>query len=246
MNIELIKGKDIYKKAFKYIIEKSQSNNLPYHNISHLVDVFNFSYKLCDVYNVREIFSEKHLEMVSIAALFHDMNHSGGKLSDGENIKLAISSFESFMKEYDNKIDSEYLNFVKILISSTEFPHKDISEYNISDIFVKIIRDSDMMSIRKNNSLYTTIFGLGDESGIDLREQVNRQKKFLNNIDEYLYLDYSKEVCKKVKYKNISDVIFLDNILNKVNTYSKEEDTSEDKKMTAKEHLESIIGKSKN
>lgn len=251
MNIELLKNDDIYLKAFKYIIDKSTSNTLPYHNISHILDVFNFTYELCDYYKIEEIYSKEYVDILCISALFHDFSHSGGELSDSDNIKIAIKGSNDFIDEYfktvDFKIDiDKYKERVNMLISSTEFPHKDMCEYDIEEIFIKIIRDSDLLSIRKNNSLFTTIFCLSKEFGISVGKQLSNQKKFLLNIKNDLYLDYSKDVSKKVVSRNISEVMYLDKIVNKTDNYSYEDSNNDDRKLTPSEHLERLVGKEEN
>ena len=73
-------------KGIKFLNENNPSNNVPYHGIDHLFEVFKFSYSISQFVTNDEI---NKLELL-MACLFHDYNHSCGKLKDSENISNAI------------------------------------------------------------------------------------------------------------------------------------------------------------
>ena len=93
--IEIIRFSPLLQRAFKYIIENSTSNNLPYHNINHLLTVLKYT----DYIAEGELVYYDQRTPLHLAALFHDVNHSGGKLKDCDNILLAITSFKEFAKK---------------------------------------------------------------------------------------------------------------------------------------------------
>lgn len=79
----------IFDIAKKYLLENNISNN-PYHNNEHIINVFNNCIFLFDMYKDQyklTIYDKLNLGM---AALFHDFGHSGGKLTDKENIQIAL------------------------------------------------------------------------------------------------------------------------------------------------------------
>jgi len=86
---------------------------------------------------------------LGIAAIFHDFNHSGGKLKDNDNIMLALKGLKEYLHEED--MMDRYEEIASI-IEATEFPHKDID----LDILQMIIRDADTMGGHswKRKSIY--------------------------------------------------------------------------------------------
>lgn len=94
--IEIVRYNPILQEAFAHIVRNNTSNHLPYHNLNHLLTVLKFS-----DYIVREegVYYDKRLPL-HLAALFHDVNHSGGELPDSENIK------EEFIPKQRNFLES--------------------------------------------------------------------------------------------------------------------------------------------
>jgi hypothetical protein len=138
---------------------------------------------------------------LGLAALFHDFNHSGGKLKDSENIELALDALNEFLDEYDK---SDLYNDIKHIIIATEFPHLDID----LDILQKIIRDADTMGgiIEGWKSVVTN---LASEYNKTLVEFIPTQIKFLDTIK--FNTDYCNDLLKKNKGEIIEE---LNNLLN--------------------------------
>lgn len=96
--IEVIKYNPLLQKALKFIMVNNTSNYLPYHNFNHLLTVLKYSNLIA---HGEEVYYDQRTPL-HLAALFHDVNHSGGKLKDSENIKNAEKAFEDFAKIYLN------------------------------------------------------------------------------------------------------------------------------------------------
>lgn len=111
---------DIFGNIKEYLSMNNQSDN-PYHNNEHMIAVFNNCILLFDIYKNEYKLSTNDKLHLGIAALFHDFNHSGGKLTDSENIEIAINEVESYLKSINM---SDILNDVKTLIEATEYPHE--------------------------------------------------------------------------------------------------------------------------
>lgn len=159
--------------AFDYIHKNNKSDSNPYHNNMHNLTVFENCMKLFDIY--RKEYDLKSIDLIEIglAALFHDFNHSGGKLKDDENIKLAVIGLKKFLSEHPEFNVNED-NVINIL-ESTEFPHKDL-ELNILQ---KIIRDADTMGGISDN-WFNVVTSLSAEMGKNFIEFIPIQIKFLD------------------------------------------------------------------
>lgn len=185
----------------KIILKENKSNNLPYHNFYHT---------LCVVDNVHAISTNEELldeeiRLLMLAALFHDFNHSGGKLPDSENVKNAIASFleHSSETEEDN-------NFVVEIIKATEYPYV-IKEDELS-LYQKIIRDADLMQVFEKNYLQQNVFGLMQELKFHkLEMMLDGSLSFWQNCK--FHTDYAKKAAMRNMPSIIKDVEFLKEIL---------------------------------
>ena len=76
--LDIINKHPELQKGFSWIMKNSTSNDLPYHNFNHLLTVVRYTYGACRFYEL----TEKEEKEMLMAALFHDVNHSGGKETD--------------------------------------------------------------------------------------------------------------------------------------------------------------------
>lgn len=215
MILDIIRTKKAYQKAFKWICENSTSKALPYHNMEHTLVVFKNCYEASNYYKLDEIYGDYVETELCLAALFHDMNHSGSG-PDDENIEMAIESFENFISEVGGDINEDLnpqsVNNIKSLIKLTKFPHEDDEISAGITIQQKIMRDSDMMSAVEENWLQTTIFGLGEEfKSESTLHQINNQIKFM--LSNKLYTEWAKEKWNFKVGSVLSDLQTYKNIL---------------------------------
>lgn len=172
--IEIVRYNPILQEAFAHIVRNNTSNHLPYHNLNHLLTVLKFS-----DYIAREegVYYDKRLPL-HLAALFHDVNHSGGELPDSENIKRAKDEWHVFCNMH--AINEEIRKEVDSIIEVTEFPyvkpHSSLSQLQI------IIRDADMMQAFEYNWIHHTTLGLAKESKMSIEEFIPKQRNFLESI----------------------------------------------------------------
>jgi HD superfamily phosphodiesterase len=196
--IEIIRYNPLLQKAFKYIIEKSNSNYLPYHNLNHLLTVLKYVDKIA---HGEEVYYDKRLPL-HLAALFHDVNHSGGKLKDSENIENAVQAFEFFAHDYMNLADNDDVNIydeVFELIRVTEFPY--VKANSALTPMEKIIRDADMMQAFESNWINQTTLGLASESNTPIKDFIPKQRHFLESIS------FLTKTANKIKDERWSDVM---------------------------------------
>lgn len=186
----------------KIILNQNKANNLSYHNFYHSLCVMKNCY---EIYNSFEIKHEKYTRLLCIASLFHDFNHSGGKLKDNENIQIAIESFilVSQESEEDNKIIID-------TIRATEYPY--VIENDDLSLLQEIIRDADLLQICEDNWLQQIILGLTNELNLSLETLLSGEKIFLlNNMN--FHNKYAEEKWKKIKENRFNDIDYLTNLI---------------------------------
>lgn len=195
-------NKELFYRIINYLSENNLSNNLPYHNIQHLFDVYNMCLKI--VNSDKKMRQYKNTQELFIACLFHDFNHSGGKLTDSENIENAINGVNQFLNSFDNIYDIEQIEY---LIKCTEYPYTIKSE-ELDDLG-KIIRDSDMVYLLSDQSVIKLYTNLRNEFNQTLEEFYQNQFKFLNNVS--FYTDYCQNLWNKIKSDKLKELEQLTN-----------------------------------
>ncbi len=179
---------DIFYSAKTYILENNIVEN-DYHNNEHMINVFNNAMMLFDYYKDEFGLTPYDKLILGLAALFHDFNHSGGKLKDDENIEIALSELKKYLDATNN---SHLYKVVEKIIIATEFPHKDIH----LGILQKIIRDADTMGgISKD--WVSIVKSLAKEYNKTLEEFIPTQIKFLDTVK--FNTDYCNELLKNNK-----------------------------------------------
>ena len=188
--------------AIKYIIENSNSNSLPYHGITHTFEVF----EACANYVMDNPEQNIHAHELLIAALFHDFNHSGGKLPDSENVRIAIDGMVQFLYE-KNMLDSFDVELAAYVIMATQFPYVlDETELNIEG---RIIRDADMYQSMKNESIVKLYYGLRTEINMSMEDFCAMESKFLGNMK--LNTEYFRQMWSQVCQDRLIELELLKN-----------------------------------
>ena len=186
---------NILYSAKVYILENNLVEN-DYHNNEHMVNVFNNAMILFNHYKDEYELTPHNKLSLGLAALFHDFNHSGGKLKDSENIELALVALKEFLVTINK---SDLYDDIENIIIATEFPHLDID----LDILQKIIRDADTMGgiIEGWKSVVTN---LASEYNKTLVEFIPSQIKFLDTVK--FNTDYCNGLLKNNKEKIIEEL----------------------------------------
>ena len=186
---------DIFELAKTYISENNLVEN-DYHNTEHMINVFNNSMLLFNHYEKEYQLEPYHKLVLGLAALFHDFNHSGGKLVDKENIKLALVALQEFLNEM-GKLD--LYDDIENIIIATEFPHLDME----LDILQKIIRDADTMG-GIIEGWQSVVSNLASEYNKTLVEFIPSQIKFLDEVK--FNTDYCNQLLQSNKKKIIEEL----------------------------------------
>jgi hypothetical protein len=169
--LDIINKHPELQKGFSWIMKNSTSNHLPYHNFNHLLTVVRYTYGACQFYQLSK---KEELEML-LAALFHDVNHSGGKETDDVNVEEAKTTLRWFVEEfYSDTLDSDEICRI---IHATQYPY--IIEPEDMDLKQQIIRDADLMQVFEYNWIQQNMMGLCSEMGITMDKMIPGQKDFL-------------------------------------------------------------------
>ena len=186
---------NIFYEAKTYILENNLVEN-DYHNNEHMINVFNNSMVLFNHYKDEYKLPPYHKLLLGLAALFHDFDHSGGRLKDSENIELALVALKEFLKTINK---SDLYDDIENIIIATEFPHLDID----LDILQKIIRDADTMG-GIIDGWKSVVTNLASEYNKTLVEFIPSQIKFLDTVK--FNTDYCNELLKNNKEKIIEEL----------------------------------------
>jgi hypothetical protein len=200
----------LFKKTLRWIIENNKANQKPYHNLDHLLSTFKNTQDMVHYYDL----DEELKKCLGVAALFHDVNHSGiadqeDPKADWLNIQKALKAFQDFEKEVLNKdLSHQDIWLIQDLIKSTKYPHEDFLREN--PLLEGIIRDADMMSTYNYDWISNVIVGISEERGIKVADQILDQEKFFNNLITYTEWGTARWVLNKnrilKKYQKLKDI----------------------------------------
>ena len=131
---EIMKNLGVYS-AYTYVRDTNPSNDLPYHNWTHLCHVVVNSSAGANYYALPSTTQTD----IAVAAIFHDYDHSGGHSDDAENVDRAIQGFSEWNSLQKHPLwDSDSVTH---LIRSTQHP----PVVDFISIEQKILHDSDLM-----------------------------------------------------------------------------------------------------
>lgn len=197
----------IFSKAFTFITKFNSGYNNPYHNNNHLINVFNNCIEICSYHGL----DNNECEICGLAALFHDFNHNGKVGQDDINIPIAIDAFKIFWETLKNNVTNEiyqeYLIRVPHLIKMTNFPDRPKS----ITLIERIIQDADMLTMYNDDWKDSVIIGLAQEFKIPLKEHINNQFTFIENLD--FCTVYAKNKHNDNKEKLINELIKIKRII---------------------------------
>lgn len=153
---------------YEFLILFNKSNKFPYHNYYHSSCVFLNCYEGAWISDLQDFDEVRGL---CTAALFHDFNHSGGILTDEENIKEALNGLKLAQHYAASKhlgLSTRSLEVAEAAIKITQFPF--IKEpLTLTD---RIIRDADMMQLYDEDESKLLKQYLGLKAEIELFKQI--------------------------------------------------------------------------
>ncbi len=192
----------ILDKAKQYVTDyltNNLSENYDYHCVNHTIDVV----KNAEEIGVGSHLSDKELEIVLLAAWFHDFGYT--KACDGHE-KVSIDIAEKFL--IANNYSNEDIEEVKKCIKATELCHKPVS------LLEEILSDSDILHIGKKDfskkaDLLRQELKKNQNINFSDDEWIKKNIKFLS--EHKFYTDYAKN---NYDYQRIKNIEKLKNQLN--------------------------------
>lgn len=117
-------------------VSQNPSKDLPYHNNQHM---FAVALRAVEIWRYQsEKYLTSELQDLFIAASLHDYGHSGGKLSDSENIAIASKKVRDVVRDLPEKRIESIVELVQV----TQYPFTK----EPSTIEQKCIRDADLLT----------------------------------------------------------------------------------------------------
>ncbi|WQJ53318.1 MAG: phosphohydrolase [Wendovervirus sonii] len=183
--IQFINKNKMLKSAFKYYLEYNTGCNNPYHNVNHTMAMMDI---LIDMDP-----EDDNLHTMLLAAIFHDMNHSAGKMDDIHNVDNSIDAYYSFCTKYPFYFDKN----IEKIIRTTQFPYKEGDKLNYMQ---RKVREADNLVCFYDDFLTQVLLGLKEEMHVtDLNIMIQNELKFFENSWKNLELAYSKRCVNKYK-----------------------------------------------
>lgn len=210
--VEILSRKYGFGEFLDYFRKNNLSNELPYHNEYHSYQMVLNCFEGAQYIGVS---NKLEIKILLIAALFHDFNHSGGNLSDADNIKKAIAGLFTANDCYE-LLDADSLTKCIKCIEYTQYPYTSTATESTLQC---IIRDADLMSVYEETDaiLLSQFHGLYSEICIQkpdltFNDFIEGNDKFLRSIvwqtawgiekAHQLYFDNSREYLKLLLITN--------------------------------------------
>lgn len=165
---------DLYEGDLNHyykLLVNSGGNFNPYHNLRHVQHVLWLCYDACVYY--RKELTPRKIRSKLIAAMTHDIGHSGDNRPDCVQVDTAVR----WITENIHPDDKPYLPEIVAMVRSTEHPHKE----GFVGLGYDILRDADLSQALSDTWIHQML-GLGKEKGWTPRETMERQVAFLNNL----------------------------------------------------------------
>lgn len=190
--------------GLRFVMNHNKSNLAPYHNLSHMLTVVKHCYRAMDY---MDMLDDKNCELLLVAALFHDFNHSMGRRDDAYNVAQAKIGLENFVK-YNTIVEFD-LWFLNNILDATQYPYiiksQDLNSYQA------IIRDADLMQISEPDWISHVILGLSEEMHYLLKELMVGERDFLKAME--FHTPYGKMIQKTFGKQVWEDFKKLEKIL---------------------------------
>lgn len=187
--MKLVKKAELYvTELFKNVLEFKYK----YHDVTHTKNVVNAVEEI----GQQEQISEKDIEILQLAAWFHDTGYIKCKDGhEGESVKIATTFLVA------NEVDQNTIDSVSNLIMATVFNHEP------KTILEKIMCDSDYYHVGSDAYFsflkeLRTEWKLCDVAIFSEKEWLNENISFLKDKHQF-YTNYAKENWEPIKQKNI-------------------------------------------
>lgn len=145
---------------WQYVLDNNTGAINTYHNNEHMMAVAVRSVELLHMETSADKYEfTNQEEILMVAGMFHDMNHSGGEEEDEVNISIALAALDQVGGTLDSRFYAGFTENVERVIQVTQYPFVLDPEY----LDEKIIRDADMLYSLEANGVRIIMEGLRSE-----------------------------------------------------------------------------------
>ena len=178
--------------VWKYVASNNNPNwkgdpilhNMHYHSTEHMKQVTALALWLLDKESQQPWQYDTGALPLAVACMFHDMDHSLGRLNDESNIRQAQDAFKKYLTVCEDERIKDHEAIILDLIDITRFPYmKNRPPKNLVE---RCIRDADILYGMQDDALDVVMFSL--------RREVNR------NINENVYFQADKWAQGRVDF----------------------------------------------
>lgn len=228
---------DLQKEASKYVsalFTEKLSKEVVYHNLQHTLEVVDAAITI----GKKENINEADMEIVVLAALFHDTGHT--MLHEGhEEVSQQIA--EDFLLA--QQVDSQVINQVKELIGATRMPQKPTS------LLAEILCDADLYHLSSTDFVQKA--DLLRQEWHNLEQQTHTDEAWVKQNVDFLkkhqyFTPYGKETLELGKEKNIKQQKkALKKLKDKIDaSFMRELNVDEEELKEIKKKLQKVKGRS--
>lgn len=201
--LKYVRANENLSHLFAYYLNTCITQSNPFHNTNHTMAMM---YHICCIYEESNrgkyefVIDEQGLYILLVCAIFHDYNHSAGKFDDNTNVDTAIKAMKTYFDDNFTEENPQRLEKLKSIcentIWATCYPY--IIKDDELDLYMRIIRECDILVAFSDDFLTQTLIGLKTEMNIkSWKEFLVHETKFLISSWSELKLDYSKELVKE-------------------------------------------------
>lgn len=201
--LKYVRANENLSHLFAYYLNTCITQSNPFHNTNHTMAMM---YHICCIYEESNrgkyefVIDEQGLYILLVCAIFHDYNHSAGKFNDNTNVDTAIKAMKTYFDDNFTEENPQRLEKLKSIcentIWATCYPY--IIKDDELDLYMRIIRECDILVAFSDDFLTQTLIGLKTEMNIKSWEEfLVHETKFLISSWSELKLDYSKELVKE-------------------------------------------------
>lgn len=159
---------------YQALVADSTGRSNPYHNARHGLHVMWASYAGGKFHNL----SLREMRSLCIAAIFHDINHSG-KSRGKDSVEIEVSLMT--LRQYIQPEDEGEIRNISDIIQATEYPY--VMPKDALSICQQIIRDADMSQNFSPVWIQQSWFGLAEELGYDPIAFLGVRPAFLRAVE---------------------------------------------------------------
>lgn len=183
--VKIINSFPLLRKAFLYFINNNTGIANPYHNITHTMAMLQL---------VNECITESGYNgdkgLLLLLTLFHDYNHSGGKMPDETNVSNAIYGLEKFLNEHNLSLTKKQSE----ILWDTCFPYKGEPK----SLEGRILRECDNLQWTFDDFFTQTLIGLKTELNVsNLETAIRRELEFVEESAKHLTLKFTTTVAQQ-------------------------------------------------